>query len=77
MRPLQNAVRHNGRTIEAWRSGKTKFFCQTCHAKWLQSRPHQERDSYAKSAGGSSGCLGVVVLFAMLPLGNFVAWARI
>ena len=26
---------HTGRTIEAWRNNKEKFFCQSCHAKWL------------------------------------------
>jgi len=62
--------RHTERTIEAWRNNKTKFFCQSCHAKWLQSRPPQERFS---SAGGSrSGCLGVVVLFALVPLAGFL-----
>src|SRR5690606_38769109 len=70
------ASRHNDRTTEAWRSGKTKFFCQACHAKWLQSRPPPERQSHASSGGrGSSGCLGVVVLFALLPLGGLLAWA--
>ena len=71
-----SAARHNDRTSEAWRAGKTKFFCQACHAKWLQSRSPQERESYASSGGGSgSGCLGVVVLFALLPLGGLLRWA--
>ena len=70
------AARHNDRTAEAWRNGKTKFFCQSCHAKWLQSRPPQEREHASRSSGdGSSGCLGVVVLFALLPLGCLVFWA--
>jgi hypothetical protein len=60
---------HNDRTSEAWRSGKTKFFCQACHAKWLQSRAPQER-----TPKGGSGCLGVVVLFALLPLGGLLKW---
>lgn len=66
-------ARHNDRTSGAWRSGKTKFFCQACHAKWLQSRPPRERESYAKSTASSSGCLGVVVLFAFLPLAGLLA----
>ena len=71
------ATRHNNRTAEAWRNGKTKFFCQACHAKWLQSRPPQERESYTRhgTSGGNSGCLGVVVLFALLPLGGWLLWA--
>jgi len=55
-----NAVSpHNNRTIEAWRSNKTKFFCQACHAKWLQSRPPQRRErlSHRGSSSGGSGCL--------------------
>lgn len=66
------AARHNDRTSEAWRSGKTKFFCQACHAKWLQSRPPQERGPHS---GRTSGCLGIVALFALLPLGALLAWA--
>ena len=62
---------HNDRTSEAWRNGKTKFFCQACHLKWLQSRPPQERETYSSrgSSRGGSGCLGVVVLFALVPIG--------
>src|ERR1700710_2602660 len=30
---------HNRRTIEAWRSEKTHFFCGACHTRWLQSHP--------------------------------------
>lgn len=65
-------ARHSDRTTEAWRSGKTKFFCQACHAKWLQSRPPQERQSVADNR---SGCLGIVALLALLPLGGLMAWA--
>ncbi|GAB3104426.1 hypothetical protein [Lysobacter terrae] len=68
---------HNDRTIEAWRSGKTRFFCQACHAKWLQSRPPQERGSFRPGSASSSGCLGVVAWFAVLPLGCLLAWAYI
>jgi hypothetical protein len=39
--------RHTERTIEAWRNNKTKFFCQACHSKWLQSRPPQEREQWS------------------------------
>jgi DNA-directed RNA polymerase subunit RPC12/RpoP len=68
---------HTNRTAEAWRNGKTRFFCQSCHHKWLQSRPPQERESY-RARGSSrhgSGCLGVVVLCALVPIGMWVAWA--
>ena len=66
------AARHNDRTSEAWRSGKTRFFCQACHAKWLESRPLQDRAAHSDR---TSGCLSVVALLALLPLGGLVAWA--
>lgn len=63
---------HTERTIEAWRNHKTKFFCQTCHAKWLQSRPPQERERFSSVGSSRSGCLGVVVLFAVVPLAGYL-----
>jgi hypothetical protein len=65
---------HTERTIEAWRKKKTKFFCQACHAKWLQSRPHQEREQFSSrgTVGSKSVCLGIVVLFAVVPLAGYL-----
>jgi len=62
-------TKHNNRTIEAWRDGKTKFFCPACHTKWLQTQPPRERGTYR---GSSGGCLGLVVVAAMLPIGVFL-----
>ena len=64
-------TRHSNRTVEAWRSGKPKFFCQACHSKWLRSHPPPEHVQFSSRgpASGGSGCLGVVVLLACLPLG--------
>lgn len=64
-------AQHTERTIEAWRNNKTKFFCQSCHSKWLQSRPPQERDRVYSNHRSGSGCLGVVVLFALIPVIGF------
>jgi len=61
--------RHTERTIEAWRNNKNKFFCQSCHVKWLQSRPPQ---LFRGNAGSGSGCLGIVVLFAVIPLAGYL-----
>ena len=61
---------HTERTIEAWRNNKTKFYCQACHAKWLQSRSPQEREHLSHSSS-RSGCLGVVLLFALVPLAGY------
>lgn len=65
--------RHTERTIEAWRNKKTRFFCQTCHGKWLKSQPPQAREQYSSrgNGGAPSGCLGVVVLFAFVPLAGY------
>ena len=64
---------HTERTIEAWRNSKAKFFCQTCHANWLQSRPSQGREQvpYRGNAGSGSGCLGIVVLFAIVQVAGY------
>ena len=64
---------HTERTIDAWRNNKTRFFCQACHAKWLQSRPHQERTQFSSygDGGSGSGCLGIVVLFAFIPVAGY------
>jgi len=56
---------HTNRTIEAWRKGKTKFFCNACHAQWLRSQPASAAPGYSSR----SGCLGVLVLLAFLPVG--------
>gem|GEM_PF-793941 len=58
-----SAAHHNDRTSNAWRNGKTRFFCQACHRQWLQSQPPSERRSGdARSDFTSStkngGCLG-------------------
>lgn len=66
------ASRHDERTSEAWRRGKKKFFCRSCHVTWLQSRPQHSNDVSAK---GGAGCLGVVALFFVLPLAGALAWA--
>ena len=63
---------HNKRTIEAWRNNKTKFFCQSCHGRWLQSKPPRERARFASAGSSRSGCLGVVVLFALVPLAGYL-----
>lgn len=62
--------RHTERTIEAWRNNKTKFFCQACHVKWLESKPPQF--SSRGNAGSASGCLGVVVFFTFVSLVGYL-----
>ena len=54
---------HSTRTIEAWRAGKTKLFCGSCHARWLQSQPRGPRTG--RPLG--SGCLGVLLFALVVP----------
>lgn len=61
---------HTKRTIEAWRNSKNKFFCPACHAKWLHSRPPRFSRGNVGSGSGS-GCLGIIVLFAFIPLAGY------
>ena len=46
-------VPHDKRTIEAWRSGKHKFFCQKCHNKWRETHPAIR----TSIDGGGGGCI--------------------
>jgi hypothetical protein len=54
---------HTARTIEAWRRGKTKFFCNACHGEWLRTQPREAKQGH----GGSAGCLSAVVVFLAIP----------
>ena len=60
---------HSARTIEAWRNGKTRFFCQNCHAEWLRDNP-----KLAKAGNGSNraGCLGVIAVVVAAPTVAFI-----
>ena len=73
-RSCGSAAHHNARTLEAWRRGKTAFFCQSCHRQWLRSQPPGQRDRESSTTGGGSGCLGGIALVAALPLGLLWAW---
>jgi hypothetical protein len=69
-------ARHTDRTIHAWRNNKTTFFCQSCHLKWVRARARREREPGTSPAGSRSGarsgCLGIVVLFAIVPPAGFL-----
>ena len=64
-----SAALHDTRTIGAWRDGKQRFYCSTCHADWLRSHPQDSR-----SRRGQSGCLGVVGMLALIPLAGLLVW---
>ena len=54
-------VPHDKRTIDAWRSGKHKFFCQNCHDKWRATHP-----AIRTSIGGGGGCMLPLALILSL-----------
>ena len=74
------AAHHNDRTSEAWRNGKTRFFCQACHHAsgyshsrlWRGGAATHGNDSMSTASTGNSGCLGVLALLAVLPLGGLL-----
>ena len=56
---------HDNRTIEAWRSGKHKFFCQKCHNKWRETHP-----AIRTPVGG--GCmLPLMLILSLFALGAY------
>ena len=58
-------VPHDKRTIEAWRSGKHKFFCQECHNKWRETHP-AIRTAVGSARGGCMLPLALILsLFAL------------
>lgn len=62
----RKASRHSARTEQAWREGKTRFFCADCHQHWRASQPAGAPERTARARG--SGCLGVFGMLA-LPVG--------
>jgi hypothetical protein len=63
---------HTNRTIEAWRSGRTRFYCNACHGQWLKSHP--AIGSTALSRESRSGCLGVTALLIGVPMIAMISW---
>jgi hypothetical protein len=57
---------HTARTIEAWRNGKTKFFCNSCHGEWIRNQPREAVPAHS-GRSGRSGCLSALLLFTLFP----------
>ncbi len=68
----KNESPHTERTIEAWRRKKSKFYCKSCHAKWVESQPRQTRSAYETRRSSGSGCLGFIVIFIAIPISYFI-----
>ena len=58
--------KYSPRTIEAWRKGFNKIYCQKCHRLWLRNNPEKAKSRQVAHRGGS-GCLGMVMLLLVLP----------
>lgn len=58
--------KYSSRTIEAWRKGFKKIYCQACHKLWLNNNPDRKKQNYS-SYGARGGCLGIVVFFVVTP----------
>ena len=67
-------VAFDRRTISAWNKGISKLYCSACHQKWLITQPELEQPGLIKS--NKSGCLGVFMVFTLLPILTF-AFIRI
>ena len=65
---------HSPRTIEAWRSKKTRFYCQSCHRQWLEANPQRTNDFSTVGTSNRSGCLGALILASLLPTALALAW---
>lgn len=68
---------HNKRTIDAWRNNKKRFFCRSCHQKWLDeqnlrvssySEEHYTSSALDFSQPQKRGCLGSFVIIIALPI---------
>jgi len=57
---------HTTRTINAWRSGKTRFFCAACHSEWLSNQPHNAPPRREASPGCLSALAFLVFISAVL-----------
>ena len=64
----RHEVPHDKRTIEAWRSGKHKFFCQECHNKWRETHPAIR----TVVGSGRGGCmLPLTLILSLLTLSAY------
>ena len=58
--------KYTSRTVEAWKKGFKKIYCQSCHRLWLKDNPAKIKQNYSTSSGGG-GCLGMVFLILVVP----------
>ena len=64
-------TRYSDRTVEAWRNGAKRLYCDACHRKWLSAQPRTATgpaDRVVLARPARSGCLGASLVLVLLPL---------
>ena len=64
----KTAEKYSHRTIEAWRRGFNKIYCQECHKRWLANNPSHV---YKKANYSKGGCLSILAIGLFVPLATF------
>ena len=61
-------ARHSNRTVNAWKSGAKRMYCESCHREWLRANPGR---AVAPSSG--RGCFAVSLALILIPTGLYFA----
>lgn len=63
---------YDARSLSAWKAGFTQLYCPQCHSKWLRLKPKSatqpEYNSSISKTSDDSGCLGLLLLLAFMPI---------
>lgn len=59
---------HDERTVLAWNRGMNRLYCKSCHQTWLREQPKEQRENRGSYASSKSGCLGLFLIIASVPV---------
>ena len=59
---------HDERTVLAWNRGLNRLYCKSCHQAWLREQPKEQQESQSSYASSKSGCLGLFLVIASVPI---------
>jgi len=59
---------HDERTVLAWNRGFDRLYCKSCHQAWLREQPKEQQESRSSYASSKSGCLGLFLVIASVPI---------
>lgn len=59
---------HDERTVLAWNKGMNRLYCKSCHQAWLREQPQEQQGRRGSYASSSSGCLGLFLVIAFVPV---------